>query len=39
MKNILFKQKKIKLGNKWHFVEKKTEYATSLKHAANFLFA
>ena len=25
MKNILFEQKKIKLLNEWHFMEKKTE--------------
>jgi hypothetical protein len=25
LKNVLFEQKKVKLWNKWHFVENKTE--------------
>jgi hypothetical protein len=37
MKNILFGQKKIKLSNKQHFVESKTDYAACLKNAINFL--
>jgi hypothetical protein len=36
---ILFEQKKIKLRNKWHFVENKTDNAACLKNAVNFLAA
>jgi hypothetical protein len=39
MKNILLEQKKIKLRNKWHFVENKTDYAACLRNEINFSFA
>jgi len=39
MKNVLFEQKKIKLWNKWHFVENKTDYAARLKNAVKLLVA
>jgi hypothetical protein len=37
--NVLFERKKIKLWNKQHFVENKTNYAVCLKNAVNFLVA
>jgi hypothetical protein len=37
MINILFEQKKIKLWNKWHFVQNKRDYAAYLKNAVNVL--
>jgi hypothetical protein len=39
MKNVLFEYKKIKLLNKWHFVENKTDYAECLQNVAHFLVA
>ena len=38
-KNVLFEQKKMKLSNKWHFVQNKTDYVSSLKYPINFLVA
>jgi hypothetical protein len=35
-KQVLVKQKKIKLRNKWHFVGNKTDFAACLKSAVNF---
>ena len=37
MKIVLYEQKKIKLQNKWNFVENKTNYAGCLKNAVHFL--
>jgi hypothetical protein len=36
---VAFEQKKIKLLNKQHFVENKTDYPGCLKNALNFLVA
>ena len=33
MKNVSHEQKKIKLQNKWHFVENKTYYAACPKNS------
>ena len=35
MKNILFEQNEIKLWNKQHFVENKTDYSGCLKNAVS----
>jgi hypothetical protein len=37
MKNLSSEHKKIKLLNKWHFVENTTDYAACLKNAVNIL--
>jgi hypothetical protein len=34
---ILLEQNKIKLCNKWHFIENKRDYAASLKNTLKFL--
>jgi hypothetical protein len=39
MKNVSLEQRKIKLRNKWHFVENKTDYAACLKSVVNFIVA
>jgi hypothetical protein len=39
MKNALREQKTIKLLDKQHFVENKTDYASRLKNTVNFLVA
>jgi len=39
MKNVLFEKKKIKLLNRWHFVENKRDYTACHKNAVNFLVA
>lgn len=36
-KTPLFEQKNIKLWNKWHFVESKTDFAAYLKNEVIFL--
>jgi hypothetical protein len=36
---VLFEQKKVKLWNKWHFAENKTDYAACFKNLVNFLVA
>jgi hypothetical protein len=33
----LFELKGLKLGNKWHIVENKTDYTACIKNAVNFL--
>jgi hypothetical protein len=37
MKNVLLEKEKIKLRNKQHIVENKTEMMQHVKNAANFL--
>ena len=39
MQNVLHEEKKIKLWNKSHFVENKTDYVLHLNNAVNFLLA
>jgi hypothetical protein len=37
MKNVLFEQEKIKLLNKWHFVQSKTKLMQNILKCINFL--
>jgi hypothetical protein len=36
-KNVLFEHKKIKLWNKWNFMENKRNYIAWFKYALNFV--
>jgi len=37
--SVLFEHERMKLWDKWHFVENKTDYGACLKNSVNFLAA